>query len=324
MNGQKIDKKYLTKLTQFFKDHSLEDFQVIYNNEKKFRDFLNAGTFKFTNSGTSALYLIMKSIEPEIVWGPAFTHISWINCCNWIGCKYDFIDVREDTLSLDSVALVSKLAKTPKEEWPEVIVMVDMCGYVGEDTILVKDICDAHDIILIEDAAHAFGQKINNKYAGTFGDYGFYSFSNPKLLTCGEGGAIVSEKQQMNDFFEDMIYQGGWYKNNKEDYTYGLNFIMSNWMTELLSYQLEDFDEILIKHKEKFNEYLDKTPDLYTFESDNENYAPSFFVRSLDIIPDMIKNNKLSSLIYQRYKNMGGIEYEVSESLANKLVYWKI
>jgi len=262
MLGQRIKPKYLDQLKEFFVTHSLEDFQVIYDNEKFFVDWLNVRTFKFTNSGTSALYLILQHIkiteglgsELKVV-GPAFSHVSWINVCEWLDIQYDFLDVKKETLSLNPNELQKMI---DLGDIPSVVVMIDMGGYIGEDTLKVREICDLHNIILIEDAAHAFGQSYNGYKAGTIGDYSFFSFSNPKLLTSGEGGAIVSKHQELNIKFEELIYQGGWYRYNKEKRTQGLNFIMSNWMTELLKYQLQDIEEIQKDWLEKFNSLNNK------------------------------------------------------------------
>jgi dTDP-4-amino-4,6-dideoxygalactose transaminase len=329
MNGQKINKKYLNQLMEFFEVHSLEDFQVIYDNEQHFKDFLNVKTFKFTNSGTSALYLILNYIkqteglgdELKVV-GPAFSHVSWINCCEFLNIQYDFLDVKEDTLSLDPNELQKMI---DDDKCPDVVVMIDMGGYIGEDTLKVKHICDENNITLVEDAAHAFGQSYKGYKSGTIGDFGFFSFSNPKLLTCGEGGAIVNTYHDLDMRFEEMIYQGGWYRYNKTKRTKGLNFIMSNWMTELLKNQLMDINEIQKEYHQKFTEYISKTPDIIQFpDSDNEFYAPSFFARKMKTVPDLIKNDFLKDLLWGRYRNMGDPNFEVSQYLEDHLVYWKL
>lgn len=319
--GQKIDPTYLTKLMEFFEHHSLEDFSVIYDNEKIFSEFLGSRAFKFTNSGTSALYIIIRMLSEDrgnfTVWGPAFSHVSWINVCDWMNHKIDYVDVKEDTLSLDPDKLLEKILK---DGAPDALVMIDMGGYVGEDTLKVKAICNRYDIFMIEDAAHAFGQRYEGQYSGTFGDYGFYSFSNPKLLTCGEGGAIVCPNQDINILLEEYIYQGGWYRHNKEKKERGLNFIMSNWMTELLKYQLEDINHIKKAHFEQFRKMKLKTPNLITFSV----AAPSFFAYRMNPVPKMLQQNKMPQIMYQRYKNMGGENYPVSQMLEDELLYWKL
>ncbi len=322
MTGQRIDERYLDKLKDFFMEHSLEDFDVIYKNEKKFAEWLDVPTFKFVNSGTSALFLILASGSYKKIWGPSFTHISWINCCEWLKISYDFIDVREETLSLDPKKLQEKIEKFGP---PDALVMIDMGGYVGEDTLEVKEICEKYEIIMIEDAAHAFGQSYKGHKAGTIGDYAFFSFSNPKLLTCGEGGAIVCNFCDCNVILEEYIYQGGWYRYNKVGRRLGLNFIMSNWMTELLSMQLDNIDTLQKNHCFYMSKYDAKCNNkIIKFESDLEVPAPSFFAYQTDTPINKKLVDKIPSVIYERYTNVGGDGYPVSQHLQDTLLYWKI
>ncbi len=265
----------------------------------------------------------MRSKERNtIVWGPGYTHISWVNCVNWLGYTHDFVDVCEGTLCLDPIKLLEKIET---DGAPDVVVMVDMCGYVGEDTLAVKRICEANGIVMVEDAAHAFGQKYGGKYSGTFGDYGFYSFSTPKLLTTGEGGALVCQDQDLNVVFEEMLHQAGFYRYEKKRYTKGLNLIMPNWLTELLSYQLRDINEVLKNHYNDYQRFLSKSPGLHTFASDNEFYAPSFFVRQIDNVPVDILEGKVEDVYLGRYTNLADSnKYPVSQKLEDTLVFWHV
>lgn len=329
MHGQIIPSKYLDELKEFFKTNKLMQPGIIWKNEEKFKEYLDVKTFKFVNSGTSALYLILNYLKTvkgkTVVWGPAFSHISWINCSNWLDMKHEFVDINESTLSLDPNKLLEKI-KT--DGAPDIVVMIDMGGYLGEDTLAVKQICSDHGIIMVEDAAHAFGQKYKGKHSGTIGDFGFYSFSTPKLLTAGEGGGLICCDADLTDAFDEAIYQGSWYKSFKTYYTRGLNFIMSNWLTELLWYQLRDIDEIMKNHYDEFQEYLKKSPNMITFESDNKFYAPSFFAYRDFNIPDenkTIKNIHGSPTLWGRYLNMADPEeFPVSQKVQETLLYWRL
>lgn len=328
MKGQRIQPKYLAKLPKFFEEHSLEDFNVIYDNEKIFADFLDVNTFKFTNSGTSALYLILthiknirESSKPMMVFIPAFCHISSLTVPQWMNIDYTFVDVDEDTLSMSPDSLMDTIRAEGK---PDVVLMTNMGGYTGIDTFMIKEICDRFGIIMIEDSAHAFGQKFNDCYSGTIGDFGIYSFSNPKILTAGEGGAIVCRDHDLNIKFEELIYQGCWYRNEKINYTMGLNFIMSNWLTELLKWQLEDLDEIqLTAHVKYTNLTVDYNKKFFSFPSDNEYYAPSFLAYEMPMMNKMIVDS-IDTIIHNRYKNMSNdpIKFPVAQKIQDSLVYW--
>jgi len=300
-------------------EHPLSEFGVIYDNERYFADYLGVKTFKFVNSGTSALDLIMKRISIDrpkpLIYGPSFCHVSWINVCEWNDFEYYFVDVKEDTLSIDPVKLKEMIVE---KGVPDIVVMVDMGGYVGDDTLTVREICDSHGIILVEDAANAFGQQYKGYKAGTIGDFSFFSFSNPKLLTCGEGGAIVCNGDDFNDSFEEMIYQGGWYKYGKSRRTNGLNYIMSNWMTQLLRYQLDDIETIQKERHDQFLVYSDKF-NLFRYDSDNKYYSPSYYCYRQKGVSKRIFE-RMTKLEMYRYKNHDP-ECKVGQLLEDELVY---
>jgi len=232
------------------------------------------------------------------------------------------VDVCENTLSMDP----HQLALQIERDKPDIVIMTNMGGYTGIDTMKVRELCSAHGIVMIEDSANAFGQKYNGSYSGTIGAFGIYSFSNPKLLTAGEGGAIVSKTNTMDLIFEDYIYQGGWYRSNKEDRRKGLNFSMANWLCQLLLFQLYDIEQIMADRRDMFLQYKDeceiKGKTLFEFPSDNEYYSPSFYCFRIPMLTHGIAK-RLTNVTHQRYKSMGS-NFPVSELLEKELVYLPI
>jgi len=325
INKQKINEKYLKRVIEFFKTHTLGDFDVIYSNEEIFRKYLNVSTFKFTNSATSALLLIFKQIQKLLnkknltVIGPAFTHPAWINVCNWLNLNYDFIDVSKYTTCVNPSLLASKL----KNKKYDVIVFVDMLGYIGEDSFKVKEIAKENNCILVEDSAAAFAQTYKNTKAGTVGDFSIFSFSNPKLLSSGEGGAIVSKDYNLNDEFENMIFQAGWYKSYRTKLeTLGLNFGMSNWITELLKYQLEDINSVLKAKHELYVKYKSIWKDkLIDFPSDLKYYSPSVYVVYTQQIDLFLKTKLFEYKLNRDMSFLKNVDNSVSKDLENHLLY---
>ena len=80
----------------------------------------------------------------------------------------------------------------------------------------IKKICKDNNIILVEDAAQAFGTKVNNKYVGTYGDAGCYSFNDTKMLRIGEGGAVVTNDKKVFEAIEHFRHVGEVFKANME------------------------------------------------------------------------------------------------------------
>lgn len=328
MNNQKIQPKHLEELAFFFKGHTLGDYGILYDVENQFKEYLGAGTFKFTNSATSALFLILNCLKQngkKRVVGPSFSHVSWIQCCEWLGLEYKMVDVSAHTLSMDPVALDRHIHE---KGVPDVVLYCNMGGYTGVDTQMVRQICDRYAICMIEDSANAFNQKWANNFAGMIGDFGIYSFSSPKLLTTGEGGAVVSRRHHMDEYFNDKIYQGGWYRSDKESRVHGLNFSLSLPSALLLSYQLRDIEEVMADRRDQFLQFKDeceiKNKELWHFPSDNEMYSPSFFCYELPGINDSLAD-RMKNIQYKRYKSMGKYgKFPVSEKLEKNLVYLPI
>ncbi len=241
--------RYSDKLRDFVNSTPAKEFHFRNESEESFAKYLNADVFRFVNSGTSALLLALKLFdikEGDEVIGPSFGHIAWYNICNFLNVTPVCCDINSKTLSIDYDSALSKVTKKTKA-----IVFINMNGYVGEDLIKLKSYCYNNDIKLIEDSCNAFGSKFNNTFAGCFGDAGAYSFSTPKIITCNEGGAIVTKKKYKQKL-EDLIYQGGWY-SRKEIGNIGLNFHLSIFSIFLLNEQLKDIDLIMLKRYESFN-----------------------------------------------------------------------
>ena len=201
--------------------------------EKRMGQYLNTN-IHFVNSGTSALMVALVSLrqdsDTEII-GPSYGHPAWINVCRFMGYNnIKFVDINRETLSLDPACL--REAITPETG---IVFYINKNGYVGDDTREVKSICDENHTFMIEDACNAFGQK-NGDFAGTIGDIGCYSFGQGKLLSCGEGGAIVVNDTRHMQHIKELAYQGGWYRHNKQEVKMGGNFAMSPLLrTHLLS-----------------------------------------------------------------------------------------
>ena len=150
------------------------------------------------NSGTSATHAALLahgvgSGDEVIV--PSFTFISTANVPQFVGAKPVFADIEEKTLGLNPDDVLEKISPHTKA-----IIPVHYGGCPC-DIPALRDIADDHNLILIEDAAESFGARISNRKVGTYGDSAMFSFCQNKIITTGEGGAIVTESR---DLFEKM------------------------------------------------------------------------------------------------------------------------
>ena len=158
--------------------------------ENTIRDFLGVRNVIAVNSGTSALHLALDGFgigaaaSDEVI-VPSLTFCAAIQAIVGVGARPVFCEVEPATLNID-VRDVERLI-TPQTK---AIMPVHYCGRPCEMDALL-DLASRHDLIVLEDAAHAFGSSYKGKRIGSFGDVGCFSFDPIKTLTCGEGGAIV-------------------------------------------------------------------------------------------------------------------------------------
>lgn len=161
--------------------------------ESKLCEITDSKHALLTSSGTTALSAAIAACgigaEDEVI-VPPFTFVATIEGVLAAGAVPIFAEI-DNTLCLDP----SKLENFVTERTKAVIV-VHMCGAMAHIQE-IREFCDKRGIILIEDACQAFGGTYHGKYLGTFGNIGCYSFDAVKLVTCGEGGGIVTNSQDL-------------------------------------------------------------------------------------------------------------------------------
>ena len=148
---------------------------------------------QLTSSGTSALTTAMVALGigygDEVIM-PTFTFVASFEAVLSVGATPVLADVN-DTLTLDAEAV--KQAITPKTKC---IMPVHMCGSMA-DMDALKNICDQHDLVLLEDACQSIGASYKDKMLGTIGQAGTFSFDFVKTMTCGEGGVVMTNNKEV-------------------------------------------------------------------------------------------------------------------------------
>ena len=219
-----------------------------------------------TTSCSSSLDMsaLLCNIKPgdEVIL-PSYTFPSTANSFLIRGAKLKFTDIREDTLNIDETKIEDLI--TPKSK---VIAVVHYGGISCEmDTVMV--IAKKYNLTVIEDAAHGMESKYRNKYLGTIGDIGCYSFHETKNFICGEGGAIVINNQKFLDRAEIIREKGTnrskFHRGKIDKYTWvdiGSSYLPSEVVTAFLYAQLEKADTIINKRLEAWQYYYDNLEDL--------------------------------------------------------------
>jgi dTDP-4-amino-4,6-dideoxygalactose transaminase len=171
-----------------------EKGKAIAELEKSFKEYVGAGFAFSFNSGRSSLMAILHGLglkEGDEVLLQAFTCNAVPNPVMWVGLKPIYVDCREDDFNIDVDDLEQKI--TPKSR----VVIVQHTFGLPADIDKVTEVCKKHNLILIEDCAHALGAKYNGKLVGTFGKAAFFSFSRDKVISSVYGGMAVTDDEKL-------------------------------------------------------------------------------------------------------------------------------
>ncbi len=147
------------------------------------------------NSGTSALEIALRAIglrQGDEVLVPTNTFSASAASVIFAGGKPVLTDINADTLCMDAANAKKKLTDKTRA-----IMVVHIGGLVCPDMKALRELCQDHHLILIEDAAHAQGSKISKQMAGAIGDAGCFSFYPTKVITAGEGGMITTNDENI-------------------------------------------------------------------------------------------------------------------------------
>lgn len=230
--------------------------------EEKIAKYIGSKYVLTFNSGTSALHAAMIAhgiAEGDEVIVPSFTFIATANTPLFVGAKPVFADIEENTFGLDPDDVAEKITKKTKAIIP--------VHYGGSPCMIreLREIAQDNNLLLIEDAAEAFGASVRGQKVGTFGDTSMFSFCSNKIITTGEGGALVTESKEIYEKLKLLRSHGRLetcnYFSSSENMDYvslGYNFRMSNITAALGVAQIEKVDDIINKRKE-IARYISRT-----------------------------------------------------------------
>lgn len=233
-------------------------FWAIGPNVEKFEEMLSkyngAKHALVFNSGTSALHALLLAHgigKGDEVIVPSFTFIATANAPLFVGAKPVFADIEENTYGLDPEDVEKKITPKTKAILP--------IHYGGSPCLIreLKKVANRHRLLLIEDAAESLGASINGKKVGTFGDCAILSFCSNKVITTGEGGAVLTDSAELYEKLKLVRSHGraetsNYFSSNEYmDYvTLGYNFRMSDITAALGIAQLKKLERIIDKRRE--------------------------------------------------------------------------
>ena len=241
--------------------------------EKKLCEITGAKYAVLIANGTAALHAACFAAgigEGDEVITTPMTFAASANCVLYCGGKPVFADICPDTYNIDPDSIERCITKKTKA-----VIAVDFTGQaVHIDRI--HQICDKHNLIFIEDAAHSLGTRYKGKSVGSLADMTEFSFHPVKTCTAGEGGAITTNDPELykklilfrthaitrvQDWM-DKPSEGGWYYQQMD---LGYNYRITDMQAALLSSQLDKLPMFAERRKELVNRYnaaFEKMPEI--------------------------------------------------------------
>lgn len=208
--------------------------------ESSLRRFLNVKHVVAVNSGTAALHAALLALDiktDDEVLLPSFTFVATANAVVASGAKPVFVDINTKDYTIDLHDLKKKISRKSKA-----IIPVHLYGHPADLTEL-NEIANQHSLYIIEDACQSLGSTYKNKQTGTFGTMGCFSMYASKVLTAGEGGAIVTNEDKIADTLK-MIRNHGMVEGY-DTRVLGLNYRLPELSAAIAKIQMKKLKTIL-------------------------------------------------------------------------------
>ena len=257
-----------------------------------------------------------ECLVPALCWSTSLWPITQA------GLKPVFVDVNLETFSIDFKTIKNKITKKTKA-----VMILDVLGNCSEMD-KIKSYLKKKRIFLIEDSCEALGSKYKNKYLGTYGDFGTYSFYYSHQITSGEGGMIVCHTREDYNILTSLRAHG-WDREISKKNTKGFNFINEGFNLRPLDLnaaiglnqfkRLKKLKNTRLVNRNNIIKSLtssEKWKNQFTFFKPQKNLEPSWFGFPLMINEKNVKNKKK----FLKYLNSNKVETRpiISGNFANQ------
>jgi len=252
-NVGELEKEYLCKAVDSGYISTFGPFVSEF--EDKFAAYLGVEKSVSTQSGTAALHMALYELgigKGDEVIVPALTFIATANPITYVSATPVFVDVDADTWNVDSDEIEKNITEKTKA-----VIIVHLYGNPCDMEKMMK-IREQYKVALIEDATESLGAKYKNKFTGTFGDFGCFSFNGNKVITTGGGGMIVGKDTKRLEHIKFLSSQA---RDGSDGFSHpeiGFNYRMTNIEAALGLAQLKRLAVFLARKKEFHKIYKDQ------------------------------------------------------------------
>ena len=274
------------------------EFRQTRTFEASLAEFTGAKHCIATNNGTISLSLALMAIGVKAgqeVIVPDMTMIATPNSARLIGAMPVFVDVEPDTLNMDIDQAIAAI--TPNTA---AVVHVSFNGRCN-DIERLREACRDQEVSLIEDSAQSLGSYHKGRHLGTFGDIGSFSFSAPKVISTGQGGALITDDDVLAAKLRKLKDFGRIGGGNDIHDDIGFNFKFTDLQAVVGIEQMKKLPWRVSRKKEIFQRYVDGLESLDAVNmlpTDLDDTSPWFievFVDDRDGLQAHLKDNDIGS-----------------------------
>jgi perosamine synthetase len=266
----------------------LTEFQRSREFERSLAEFTGSKHVSVVANGTVSLFIALKALgigPGDEVIVPDYTMIASANSIVLAGAKPLFVDIELETLCLDL-----GLAETAITPATRAIMLVSLNGR-APDMNGAMALARRHGLFLIEDAAQSLGSRWQGQHLGTFGVVGSFSFSAPKIITTGQGGALLTDNPELFDRIQKIKDFGRREPGVDFHDTLGYNFKFTDLQAVIGLEQMKKLPWRVARKKEIFSLYqreLSEVPEVKFMRTNLDQTSP-WFIDILVPDPDALK-----------------------------------
>ncbi len=288
------------------------------------------------SSGTSALHLAVR-LAAEKIYGSAddvnrvgsvnkggtlcghhvfcsdFTSSAAVNPVIYEGGSPVFIDASSEDWGMDPEVLELAFDRYPDVK---IVIMAHVYGFPGQIK-RIKEVCEKHGALLIEDACESFGATVDGKQTGSFGDYGVLSFHKDQIITGTGGGTLLTNDSCETRKVRNWVSQAsertpwGWQEE------LGYNYRMSDVIAGIIRGQIKHVDENIAKKKAIYERYREGFPeDLILMNPIGEDTEPNYWMSCMTVESNIVFKETRSEWEYTYVSQHGtAAPMEILEAL---------
>jgi len=254
--------------------------------EERFSAYQGAAHGVLMVNGTITMEVALKALD--IGWGdeviiPALTFAATAYAPMAAGALPVIVDVEPRTWTIDPDAVEAAITDRTKAVMPVHL------GHHMADMDRIMDIANRHGLAVVEDCAHAPGQRWKGTGAGCIGSFGSFSHQSSKILTSGEGGSLLTNDEALARRAHSIVDCGRPKDAEEQEVTFGANYRLGELHAALLLPQLERFEAQRVEREENaryLEEIATSVPGVHVMRADERITRWSFYNYILRIDPD--------------------------------------